>query len=145
MDGNIGSMYQHHRAARSNSISIVTQGSQTTVPELPLSPLGAPTMSKRAIQSNVSITTAVSPLEIESSPTAKSGLKKLLELPVSPFSPTVQPGTCRCFICWEASKNVEDFVNPCQCKNDQLKYVSPISRSNKNLEIEIYARLTCFT
>ena len=51
-------------------------------------------------------------------------LKDLLEMPISPFIMTPAPGTYRCFICWESSTVRDEFIVPCSCKNESLKYVS---------------------
>ena len=39
--------------------------------------------------------------------------------PPSP-SPTTSP---RCFICWDTLTNTSDYIKPCNCKNQDLKYV----------------------
>lgn len=45
-----------------------------------------------------------------------SGLAHLMSLSLSPVSP--QSAYYRCNICWETSKDINDFIEPCGCKND---------------------------
>ena len=51
-------------------------------------------------------------------------LKELMEMALSPMTPSPSSGMKRCFICWEASRIGEGLINPCTCKNENLKYVS---------------------
>lgn len=57
----------------------------------------------------------------KNNPNLNDRLKDLLSMPLTPFTPAA--GTYRCSICWETSDNRADFVMPCRCKNDNLKYV----------------------
>jgi hypothetical protein len=50
-------------------------------------------------------------------------LKELMEMQLSPLTPSPASGMYRCFICWETSNDLNELVKPCQCKNTNLKWV----------------------
>jgi hypothetical protein len=53
-------------------------------------------------------------------PSPNTKLREILTMPMTPFTPA--PGTYRCAICWETSIYANEFLMPCLCKNENLKY-----------------------
>ncbi|KAI3629901.1 hypothetical protein MIR68_011336 [Amoeboaphelidium protococcarum] len=49
-------------------------------------------------------------------------LQELMTMPLTPFTASPKSGMYRCFICWESSGASDEFILPCKCKNENLKF-----------------------
>jgi hypothetical protein len=70
-----------------------------------------------------------------------SKLKELLAIPLTPFTPAA--GSYRCSICWETASERSDFILPCRCRSESLRYVSfsPETFSNQVGPSTMYRQL----
>jgi hypothetical protein len=52
----------------------------------------------------------------------KTTLRRIIEMNLSPVGQSPPPGVYRCFICWETSTDKSQFMIPCNCKSNCLRF-----------------------